>query len=132
MHQPHTISSCNFFPICPTDALIQYFTESTSLLHLHNIYHAIDEGSSTILISPDLRAAFDTVDHPILLNRLQTSFGRPLLRFILIFLGGVSSSALAVPGLPSLDALLVFHRGPSWVRYFFPLHHNHSLHCQLF
>ena len=45
------------------------------LLALDNIYHAIDEGSSTVLISLDLSAAFDTIDHTIHLIQLQTSFG---------------------------------------------------------
>ena len=45
------------------------------LLALDNIYHAIDTGSYTVLISLDLSAAFNTVEHSILLNRLQNSFG---------------------------------------------------------
>ena len=44
------------------------------LLALDNIYHAMDEGSSTVLISLDLSAAFDPIDRTILLSRLQTSF----------------------------------------------------------
>ena len=36
----------------------------------------------------------------------------------LISLGGVNSSALEVPGLPSLNALLVIHKGQSWLHTF--------------
>ena len=42
---------------------------------LSDIYKAIDSGQSTLLVSLDLSAAFDTVPHDILLSRLQQSFG---------------------------------------------------------
>ena len=72
--QHHITSSCNFNPF--QSAYRRYYsTESALLLVLDNIYHAIDEGSSTVMISLDLSAAFDTIDHIILLSRLQTSFG---------------------------------------------------------
>ena len=45
------------------------------LLSLDNIFHAIDTGSSTVLISLDLSSAYDTIEHSTLLNRLQNSFG---------------------------------------------------------
>jgi hypothetical protein len=48
------------------------------LLFIHlldSIYHAADNGLTTLLLSLDLSAAFDTIDHVILLNRLTSSFG---------------------------------------------------------
>ena len=39
-----------------------------------NIAEALDEGSMTALIILDLSAAFDVIDHPILLKRLEFSF----------------------------------------------------------
>ena len=50
-------------------------TESSLLSTMDNIFNSSDQGSSTLLISLDLSAAFDTIDHPTLLNRLKHSFG---------------------------------------------------------
>jgi hypothetical protein len=41
----------------------------------NNIYKAADNGQPTLLVSLDLSAAFDTIDHMLLLDRLQNSFG---------------------------------------------------------
>jgi len=40
-----------------------------------DIAEALDEGSMTALIMLDLSAAFDIIDHPILLKHLEFSFG---------------------------------------------------------
>ena len=48
----------------------------TAILKIHNdILRAMDRGECTILVMLDLSAAFDTVDHNILLKRLRGHFG---------------------------------------------------------
>ena len=48
----------------------------TALTRVHNdISISLDSGRSVLLIMLDLSAAFDTIDHTILLNRLNTQFG---------------------------------------------------------
>ena len=51
------------------------FHRAALLLALDIIYNAIDECSLTVLITLDHSAAIGTIDHSILLSRLQTSFG---------------------------------------------------------
>ena len=53
----------------------RHSTETALLSTLNNIFLSSDSGKSTLLISLDLSAAFDTVDHNTLLNRLESSFG---------------------------------------------------------
>ena len=50
-------------------------TETSLISTLNSIYQASDSGMSSLLISLDLSAAFDTIDHNILLSCLSTSFG---------------------------------------------------------
>ena len=48
----------------------------TALTRIHNdILRAIDDGECVILVLLDLSAAFDTVDHNILITRLKYRFG---------------------------------------------------------
>jgi len=72
--QPHIALSPNFNPL--QSAYRKHHSTETSLIHLlDSIYHAADNGLATLLLSLDLSAAFDTIDHAILLNRLTSSFG---------------------------------------------------------
>ena len=50
-------------------------TETAVLRVLSDIYSAIDQDQVSLLALLDVSAAFDTVDHGILLERLSTSYG---------------------------------------------------------
>ena len=52
-----------------------YSTKIALLKGHSDIVEALDEGSVTALIMLDLSAAFDVIDHPILMKRLEFSFG---------------------------------------------------------
>ena len=59
----------------PLFASFIHSMETTLVHRLDNIYHAADNGFAILLPSLDLTAAFDTIDHKILLNRLNSNFG---------------------------------------------------------
>ena len=53
-----------------------YHSTEPALNHtLNDLYQSIDHGEPTLLVSLDLSAAFDTIDHSSVLSRLNTSFG---------------------------------------------------------
>jgi len=72
--RPHLLESANF-----TEYQSAYrkghSTESALLEVLDGVYTAADNKQVTVLIGLDLSAAFDTVDHKILVQRLQSEFG---------------------------------------------------------
>ena len=72
--QPHLLS--NSLSSSFQSAYRMFHSTETTLLGIHNdLILAMDRGEVTSLILLDLSAAFDTVDHSILLHRLQHWFG---------------------------------------------------------
>jgi len=54
----------------------EHSTTETALLEvLDGVFAAADDKQVTVLIGLDLSAAFDTVDHRLLLDRLRLEFG---------------------------------------------------------
>jgi len=72
--RPHLLGSANFSQY--QSAYRKGHSTETALLEvLDGVYTAADDKKVTVLIGLDLSAAFDTVDHGILLQRLQSEFG---------------------------------------------------------
>jgi hypothetical protein len=72
--QPHVLTSPNFNPY-QSAYRRNHSTETALLCTLDHVFHSAKDHKSTILVSLDLSAAFDTIDHSILLNRLRSTFG---------------------------------------------------------
>ena len=70
---PHVVPSLR--PLQP--AYRKLHSSETALLKMiiNDMFDAVDLGRTTILIIFDLSTAFDNIDHSILLNRFESSFG---------------------------------------------------------
>ena len=71
---PHLLSSANFSQF--QSAYRKGHSTGTALLEvLDGVFTATDDKQVTVLIGLDLSAAFDAVDHRLLLDRLRLEFG---------------------------------------------------------
>ena len=69
------MDSNNLIPSSQSGFRKGHSTESLLLRLLSDIYGAIDKSQLTLLALFDVSAAFDSVDHDLLLKRLSVSFG---------------------------------------------------------
>ena len=69
------LAANNLFPEYQSGFRRHHSTETAILRVLSDIYAAIDRDQVSLLALLDVSAAFDTVDHSILLERLSTSYG---------------------------------------------------------
>ena len=86
----------NLFPTEQSAYRSFHSTETAMLRITSDIHDAADKSMVTLLAMLDLSAAFDTVDHSILLNRLETSYGLRdnVLAWIASFLHGRKQSVM--------------------------------------
>ena len=74
LHADADLSSADLLPSLQSGFRQGHSTETAVLRVLSDI-QAVDRSDTAALILLDLSAAFDTVDHAIVLQRLQTTFG---------------------------------------------------------
>ena len=71
--RPHLLSSTNFSQY-QSAYRTGHSTETALLEVIDGVYTTADDKQISVLIGLDLSAAFDTVDHSLLLERLHSEF----------------------------------------------------------
>ena len=111
------LSQHNLLPTLQSAYRQNHSTETANLKVVSDALDAAGAGQITLLAMLDLRAAFDTVDHATLLERLQRSYGiggivlKWVKSFIsnrvqtVIFAGVKSASVALLPGVPQCSVL---------------------------
>jgi len=112
--RPHLLESTNFNKY--QSAYRKGHSTETALLEiLDRVYTAADDKQVIVLISLDMSAAFDAVDHEVLLQRLQSKFGVtdvgsvPMLKIVR------SLSSLASTSRQPSDSMSAFLERPTLV-----------------
>ncbi len=86
----------------------KYFSTETALTRVQNdVLIALDHRSDVVLVLLDLSAAFDTVDHHVLLQRLRVNFGidGDALRWCYSYLTGRKQSVLILDSMSKAHCL---------------------------
>ncbi|KAI6650114.1 RNA-directed DNA polymerase from mobile element jockey-like [Oopsacas minuta] len=71
----HYLLENNLYLLKQSGYKIHHPTETVLIRAFNDLCCDLDEGRNTMLILLDLTAAFDTVDHEIIFEHLQTRFG---------------------------------------------------------
>ena len=69
------LNANNFFPTSQSAYRPGHSTETALLNMMNDILHALNNGDATVVTLLDLSAAFDTIDHNILCQRLEHLYG---------------------------------------------------------
>ena len=69
------ISQSGLYPILQSAYRVGHSTETALLKIQNDILSAMEKQRVTLLVLLDLSAAFDTIDHQVLLHRLQVTYG---------------------------------------------------------
>ena len=120
--QPYLINSPHYNPLQSAYRSC-HSTETVLLTLLNKTRLSADHEESTLLVSLDLSAAFNTIDHAILLDRLRLMYGvdGPALNWLRSYLTqrfqyvkvgqNISSSVLLSAGVSQAVTYLGFHKG---------------------
>ena len=102
-------------------------TETALLKVINDLLSAMDDGNISVLVHLNISAAFDTIDHGILLHRLHNvfGFGDTVLSWFQSYLEN-QTQTVAVHGKLQLLFVLVYHRDQFLDQYF--LFFTHSLY----
>ena len=69
------LNSHNLYNTCQSAYRPGHSTETALLKVANDLFLSLNKGNISVLALPDFSSAFNTIDHPLLVNRLHTDFG---------------------------------------------------------
>ncbi len=105
----------------------KFHSTETAMVHIRNdLLSALDNGNAIVVVCLDLSAAFDTVDHEILLTRLEKRIGITgnCLAWFHSYMSNRSQKVLIPP--QQENFLVVYHKDLFWVP-----NSSMYIHCHL-